>query len=57
MARFAWAAWYAVAIFALGYVGSYLLFTEHWEVLPAWVTLGGSAVVAVAAGAYSAFED
>lgn len=57
MTRIAWAAWYTISIFALGVLGSYLLLTKHWEVLPASVTLGGSAVVAVAVGIHSALTD
>jgi hypothetical protein len=43
-------------LFALGFVGSYLLWTRWLDLLPAWVTLGGTILVAASAGLYAFVE-
>ena len=53
---FAWALWYGVAVFAMGMVG-YFVLTVKFDVLPAWVTVGGTAVIALWVFVFSWHEE
>lgn len=52
-----WATWYAGWIFAFGFVGSYLVLTRTLELLPTWVTLGGTGAMALAVASYTVWDE